>query len=94
MILQEKKSYELVEKGIDKLVEISKKIGDNDSDEKKDVYLKLQNNLKKLYKDALDYEVEESLKQKLKNTIESFTSAQKFSQELKDKGFVKDERFR
>lgn len=94
MILQEKKSYELVEKGINKLVEISKKIGDNDSDEKKDVYLKLQDNLKKLYKDALDYEVDESLKQKLKNTTESFTSAPKFSQELKDKGFVRDERFR
>lgn len=94
MILQEKKSYELVEKGIDKLVEISRKIGDNDSDEKKDIYLKLQSNLKKLYKNALDYDVEESLKQKLKNTIESFTSAPKYSQELNDKGYVRDERFR
>lgn len=94
MILQEKKSYELVEKGIDKLIEISKKINDKDSDEKKDVYLKLFESLKHLYNDAIDHQVDDAIKDKLKNAVGSFVLESKYAKELKDKGFVRDERFR
>ncbi|GEP50733.1 hypothetical protein FNO01nite_14050 [Flavobacterium noncentrifugens] len=94
MILQEKKNYELVEKGIEKLIDISKKIKDSDGEEKKDIYLKLLDNLKKLYQDAIDYQVVDTMKEKLKNAVESFESEAKFKQELKDNGYIRDERFR
>lgn len=82
----------LIIKTIEKFKKLSKQISKNDSDYKKDIYLKLEKYLGYIKEDLKTNKAPKELIKKIEKTLASFKHKEKFQKELDKKGFVSDER--
>jgi len=77
---------------VQKFVDISQKIDASDNLDKKDLYIKLNDNLKIVQQDAIAKPVAETIREKIQLAIASFDKLETYKQELKKVGYVSDAR--
>ncbi len=82
----------LLFKAIEKFESISNKIFEEDNSYKKDIYLRLIENLKIVRSVATESKIDKSVVDRLDKSISSFTFEEEFSKELKNIGYISDER--
>jgi len=85
-------SNNLLFRAIEKFEEISSRIKDSDSDYKKDIYLRLLENLRIVHRVAAQEKSATVVITRLSNSIERYSNSEKYANELKDKGYISDER--
>lgn len=83
----------LLLKSINKFSEIAARVTKTDSDYRKDTYLKLERYLRIVYEVAVDKNVTDAeVMETFKSALSSFENKEEFKTELKNKGFVSDDR--
>lgn len=82
----------LLDRTIEKLKKLSKQISKNDSDYKKDLYLKLEKYLSYIQESLKANKAPKELIEKVEKTLNTFNHNERFQKELDKKGFVSDER--
>jgi hypothetical protein len=91
-LLRIKESYNLLFRALDKFEEISFKITDSDNNYKKDIYIRLLENIRIVQSVAIEKKADKKIIERLTNSIEHFKFGEKFKDELKNKGYISDER--
>lgn len=86
------KNEDLLQKGIEKFAKLASLIQENDNNYRKDVYLKLLENLQVVQKSAIEQSASQKILDLLKSNVELFHFKNKFRIDLEQAGFVTDER--
>jgi hypothetical protein len=82
----------LIFKALDKFEEISSRIKKSDTDYKKDLYLRLSENIKIVNSVANEKKVDKHILKRFNNSLKKFSNDKEFEKELKSKGYISDER--
>jgi len=91
-LLRLEDTSKLIFKALDKFEKISSRIKKSDTDYKKDLYLRISENIKIVDSVAKEKNVDKHILERLKNSLKKFSSEREFEMELKSKGFISDER--
>jgi len=86
------KPNKLMFRAIEKFEEISSRITDTDGLYKKDIYLRLLENLRIVHSVAKQESSDDEIIERLSRSIEKYSNSEKFTNDLKDKGYISDER--
>lgn len=86
------KPNKLMFRAIEKFEEISSRIKDSDSFYKKDIYLRLLENLRIVHSVATKESSDTELIERLSTSIKKYSNSEKFTNDLKDRGHISDER--
>jgi hypothetical protein len=93
LIDEKEEAKTLILKSINKFTEIARKVSKTDSDYRKDTYLKLEKYLRFVYEAAVDKTVTDAkFMEAFKAALSSFENKEEFRTELKNKGFLSDDR--